>query len=204
MHRNEFNFIKENKIKVFKMRDLFGRIDEVCDDIMELSQQWDGFCEYYYQRHQTNSRWPDGQFWPNMDANQIWPESVYQQKSTGNQLLMNTAEKKYCTYDNCVTKYEPFNRMDPNSILISYRENPEFGQRCFPRCKVDPATIEDDIVMDHCLKNPMAAAPVLINICNTSKRDGVDLSGTKLGAFCERYEKGMSQLENYQSIRPCW
>ncbi len=42
MHRNESNFIKEKGIKVFKMKDIFGRVDEVCDDVMEMAREWDG------------------------------------------------------------------------------------------------------------------------------------------------------------------
>jgi hypothetical protein len=49
--------------------------------------------------------------------------------------------------------------------------------------------------MDRCLQNPTAAAPVLINICNTAKRNGTDLSGTKLGAVCQRYDQISQQMK---------
>jgi len=42
MHRNEANFIKAKKIKVFSMKRLFNNLQESCDDLMELARDFDG------------------------------------------------------------------------------------------------------------------------------------------------------------------
>lgn len=84
--------------------------------------------------------------------------------------------------------------MNPNSPKITYYTNPiNEDSGCVPVCRVDPTQIDNDPVMNRMLANPLAAAPVMINICNTAKREGINLNGTKLGKVCQRYQSQMSQ-----------
>ena len=39
---NEIKFLKDNKIKFFSMKDIFNDLQNVCDEIMELSRDFDG------------------------------------------------------------------------------------------------------------------------------------------------------------------
>ena len=39
---NEIKFLKDNKIKFFSMKDIFNDLQNVCDEIMELSRNFDG------------------------------------------------------------------------------------------------------------------------------------------------------------------
>jgi hypothetical protein len=172
---------------------LYGPRSQNCQLYMadRCADKWDGFCEYYYQKHQSRGNWPENQSWPNtvqFDGFQL------QNNTLGNQLLLNTAEKRFCEYPTCVPKQESFDPMNPNAPKITYYTNPtDSSSGCIPVCRVNPSSIDKDPVMNRMLANPSAAAPIMINICNTAKREGIDLSGTKIGKVCRRYHQQMSQ-----------
>lgn len=42
-HKNELDFLKQNKITFFTFKQLFNNIDNVCDTVMELAREFDGF-----------------------------------------------------------------------------------------------------------------------------------------------------------------
>jgi hypothetical protein len=155
------------------------------------AENWDGFCEYFYQEHGRNGTWPNNQLWPNMG--QSSSGLAMPMMTTGEQLLQNTAERKYCTYGpNCVKRSEPFDPMIPNSPQLFYYDSPESS--CTPICRVNPAEIENDPVMNHLIVNPEIAPNTLINICNTSAREGTNLSGTRIGKLCDNYFQNINQL----------
>ena len=182
---------------------LFGSRSRKCQLYMaqRCAENWDGFCEYYY-RDRAGCQWPDRQQWPNTVQPRGWAcqEGVAPPLTTGEQLLQNTAERKYCTYLNCEKQCEKFNPMDPSSPTITYYTDTGYGENCIPVCNVDPSTIDDDPVMDRMIANPKAAAGTLINICNTAKRQGTDISGTKLGAVCNQYFQNMQKLRSAQPL----
>ena len=156
------------------------------------ADKWDGFCEYFYQKHQSRGNWPENQAWPNT----VQPRSGWTAGSNtlGNQLLLNSAEKRFCEYPTCVPKQEQFDPMNPNSPKITYYTNPtNDGSGCIPVCRVNPKEIDQDPVMNRMLANPTAAAPVMINICNTARREGINLNGTKVGKVCQRYFRELGQ-----------
>ncbi len=159
------------------------------------AQNWDGFCEYFYQNHGKNGQWPDNRAWPIANARQWEIETgVAKQLTMGEQLLRNTAERRYCTYTDCRPVCEPFDPTNPDSPTITYYVGPNgMQQSCTPVCTVNPSLIDNDPVMNRMLANTDAAAGTLINICNTAKNTGVSLSGTKLGKVCDNYFKNMSQ-----------
>jgi len=102
-------------------------------------------------------------------------------------------EAKYCTYPNATPHQELFNPLDPNSVKLTYYSD-EAGGGVIPVCRVNPATIDNDYVMNLALQNPNASYNTIVNVCNTSIREGTDLSGTKLGDVCNKYQQNMQQL----------
>jgi hypothetical protein len=176
----------------------YGPRSQACQAFMaeRCAKNWDGFCEYYYVNNNDNSQWPfDKQAWPNTFLPRNWANGLVPTLTNGEQLLQNAAELRYCSYRNCVPKKQPFNPLVAGSPMITTYYNPSsYSEECIPVCNVDPKTIDQDPLMDRCLENPKAAALTLINICNTAKRQGTDLSGTKIGAVCNRYFKNRHLL----------
>jgi hypothetical protein len=162
---------------------LYGPRSQRCQLYMSerCAKKWDGFCEYFYRSHQSPSQWPDNQQWPNT----VSPWSYGVALSTGDQLLQNAAERKYCKYVNCAPKSELFNPTNPAGPSITYYES-STNDPCIPVCRVNPSSVDEDPVMERLLENPRAGGPVLINICNTAKREGTNLKGTKLGRMCSK------------------
>ena len=95
---------------------------------------------------------------------------------------------------NCTPKCEPFDPTNPNSPTVTYYGEADGADvDCIPVCNVNPAIIDNDPVMDRMLENTDAAAGTIINICNTARNNDTDLSGTKIGAVCDRYFKYTNQ-----------
>lgn len=172
---------------------LYGPRSYPCQAYMaqRCAEKWDGFCEYFYVQHSEKSVWPDTRLWPDTLMANTWGSQV-SDLTIGEQLLKNTAMLKYCTFPGCNAVQELFNPLDPASPKITRWVNKETGgnEQCIPVCRVlDRKNVDQDPVMNRMLANPKAAAQTLINICNTSKRMGDNLAGTKIGAFCTRYQK---------------
>lgn len=166
-----------------------GPYDPQCQSFMaqRCAEKWDGFCEYYYQQYGPNG--------PSMNRN-AWPSPVWRpweekyglnlNLTLGEQLLRDTAERKYCKMTNCSTTTQPLDPTNPNSVKVtSYTDY----TGCTPVCTVNPATIDSDPVMNRILANPTAAAGTVINICNTSRNQNINLRGTRLGEVCDRYHE---------------
>jgi hypothetical protein len=150
------------------------------------SKNWDGYCEYYYQHQQASGEWPHSQPYPNTVSNSQYARSDI---STGDQLLANAAERKYCIFPECKKTIDNFDPMNPRSKKIFWYENSYNGIECVPVCKVDPKTIDNDPIMDRLLQKPTVGGNTLINIFNTCRREGIDLRGTKVGKLQEAYFK---------------
>lgn len=158
----------------------YGPSSKKCQLYMaqRCADKWDGFCEYFYQEHGRKGN----QLRPNMG--QSSSALSVPLMTTGDQLLQNTAERKYCTFGNeCTRSQEPFDPMVPNSPQLFYYDN----TNCTPVCRVDPRTIDQDPVMNRILVNPQIAGNTIVNICNTSRREGTNLNGTRLGKLCNNY-----------------
>lgn len=181
---------------------LYGPRSQKCQVYMaqRCAENWDGFCEYFYQTHGVNGEWPNNRLWPNTATSNNGLSSEF--LTTGDQLLSNTAEQKYCKYSsNCPKTCEPFDPLNPDSPMITfYNKCDNSSQSCFSECNVDPKTIDSDPVMNKLLQRPQVAGNVLINICNTASRTGTDLSGTKIGAVCNNYFNNVNQMKQ-QNIR---
>jgi hypothetical protein len=112
--------------------------------------------------------------------------------TAGEALIYNTAARKYLVaMHGAHKKYEPFDPNTASSPMISYWVSDScVGSNCgIPEYAVDPSKIDDDVVMDKLLMNPMVALNLLINIYNTMGRQNTlsGLKGTKLGNFYDTY-----------------
>lgn len=179
---------------------LFGPKSRKCEAFMadRCAKNYDGYCEYYYQNKDTGT--PLSQPYPNSLQDRPWMNrfGLTNPVLTGDQFLQNVAERKYCRYANCVPTYEPFNPLDVHSPMVTYYVDPVNSNNvCIPICdKINPATLDNDPVMNRMLANPDAASSTLINICNTANRTGIDLKGTKLGTVCDLYLKNIAKINN--------
>jgi len=142
------------------------------------AQGWDDYCELASKNVQ--SRFPN-----DMDMFKTSPPDL----TAGDILIRNTASRKYLVKMIAGKKvFEPFDPTVAESPMISKwiwdsYNNPNVHMR--PVYAVDPATIDDDIVMDKLLMNPSIAKDILLNIYNTMKSQGTlhKLKNTKLDIF---------------------
>lgn len=155
------------------------------------AKQWDGFCEYMYQQYKNPSDFPNNRARPNMfTANPLFSE--VSTSTMGDAFLDNVLKQRFCQFPNCVKKCEKFDPLVPNSPDIFYWIGKN-NEKCIPVCNlIDPKTIDQDPVMNHALDNPKACWETLVNIINTCKNQGIDLSGTRLGAVGEKYLQNMN------------
>lgn len=161
-----------------------GPNSDKCQQYMaeRCAKQWDGFCEYFYRSHDQIALNPIARPWENTYGFDV-------PMTTGENLLRNTAEVKYCEFPICEPRVEPFNPIGLTTHTLTYKNH------CTPICSVDPKTIDSDVVMDRLLQDPVVGAGTLVNICNTSKNYNIDLSGTKIGTFCQNYLKNIEEFK---------
>jgi hypothetical protein len=158
------------------------------------AKNWDGFCQYMYDEYKNPGSFPNNRVRPDLFSSR--PFNQVSSGTIGDQFLNNVLQQKYCQFPNCIKKCEPFNYLDPDSPKVSYYINPN-GTRCVPVCNmVDPKTVDSDPVMNLALANVNACSDTLINICNTSRNQGIDLTGTRLGSVCSKYFDNMNKLGN--------
>jgi hypothetical protein len=173
---------------------LTGPQSSQCQNLFadRCSKNWDGFCEYYYREYGKDGSVGNNKLWPDVVGRQ-W-ESKYNTlrfSTLGDQMLRNTAERKYCTYVNCSSNMKPFNPLDPNSPYVQSFNGGVNG--CVPICgNIDPKTIDYDPVMDRMLENSDAVTPTLVNICYTAQQNGINLDGTKIGRVCSEFKKSLA------------
>ena len=186
----------DHKFQQGSIGNLYGPRSRRCQLYMaqRCAEKWDGFCEYFYQVNGENGQWPDNRKWPDMATTQSGLATGG--LTTGDQLLNNTAERKYCSYGSkCKLSCEPFDPTNPDSPKIFYHDQcNNCAADCVPVCRVNPQDIDNDPVMNRLLANPTVAPTTMINICNTSRREGTNLEGTKIGTFCNRYFQNMQNM----------
>ena len=160
--------------------DTYGQSSKNCQLFMSqyCAKKWDAFCE-------IASKNPS-KLYPNQLQNCNNSCGLADRKLTaGETLIYNTAATKYLIkMHNGEKKWQPFDPTVPSSPMICYWERTNCGQKV-PEYAVDPSKIDDDIVMNKILANPVIALDILINIYNTMKRYKTlsKLQNTKLGLF---------------------
>lgn len=167
--------------------DILGQHSRPCQLFMSeyCADNWDGFCEI--ASHNTNKSLPN-----NIEGCTNSGDIACRGMTAGEVLIHNTASRKYLIkMHNAYKKYEPFDPTVPTSPMISYwvSNNCSYANSGVPEYAVDPDKIDDDIVMDKILMNPIIAMNILINIYNTMKRHGTlsGLKGKKLGKFYDTH-----------------
>ena len=144
------------------------------------STEWDGICEYASQN--------TGRIYPNSIQNCGSCSDVEMRNMTaGDVLLNNTARKKYVSNmgGNCGIKFEPFDPTVAESPMVGFFSGScgtQGNNMCVPEYEVNPATIDNDPVMNKILMNPRVAWNILVNIYNTAVNKGSinKLKGTKI------------------------
>ena len=136
----------------------------------KCSKNWDAFCEFRSQDPELS--------YPNQLLNCSSSPVGF---TAGQQLLHNAAQRRFCKPYGCTPRVEKFNpNVADSPNIVTY-------PGCAWECEVDPATIDNDYVMDLCLKDPAPVLDVLTNIITTSKRKGIDIKGTKIGKLSDAY-----------------
>ena len=148
------------------------------------ANNWDGVCETFYrtntERNFVNMTNTGIAHAPAETAMNATPITI------GEQMLQATARQRFCRYEGCLEIKSPFDPTVADSPMISTYTSYNNGGPCIPVCdKINPRTIDADPVMNLALANPGVCSNTLINICNTAKRNGTNLSGTKIGGFCK-------------------
>ena len=182
--------------------DLYGQHSAKCQMFMSdyCAKKWDGNCEVASMNNNTQ--------YPNNIGTCGAADGVECMGLTaGDVLVQNTASKKYLVENfNCYWEYEPFDPTVANSPLVRRSMNNSCNTQgngyCVPVYEVDPATIDQDPVMDKILMKPKIAIFILVNIYNTMKRKGTltNLQGTKLGRFFS-VNKDFFEKEMYKNQR---
>lgn len=167
--------------------DILGQHSKPCQLFMSeyCADKWDAFCEVASLN--TDKSYPN-----NITGSTNYGSNAHMGMTAGEALIYNTASRKYLIkMHDAYKKYEPFDPTVPTSPMISYwvSNNCSNANSGVPEYAVDPAKIDDDIVMNKILMKPIIAMDILINIYNTMKRHGT-LSGlkrTKLGKFYDTH-----------------
>lgn len=163
--------------------DILGQHSKPCQLFMSeyCADKWDSFCEI--ASNNTNTQYPN-----NKQININTGDITYRNMSAGENLIYNTAARKYLLkMHNARKKYEPFDPTVATSPMISYwvSDNYSYTNTGIPEYSCNPKNIDDDVVMDKILNKPIIAMDILINMYNTMKRNNTlsELKGTKLGNF---------------------
>jgi hypothetical protein len=147
------------------------------------ANEWDDFCEIASKN--TNTSYPNN--FSLLATTKGGDTGI--QKTAGDILIYNTAKRKYLKeLINGHLEYFPFDPNVANSPLISnWKSNNLGSNNIIPTYAVNPKDIDNDIVMNKILENPVIAYDILINIYNTMKREKTlsQLRGTKLGNLFE-------------------
>lgn len=167
---------------------IYGQYSKPCQSYLSdyCAEKWDGFCEVASKN--TNISFPN-----NIEDNC----HQLSRMTAGDLLIRNTAAKKYLIEmsGDCVQRFEAFDPTVANSPMISYWGPSYCGGVCIPTYAVNPETIDDDVVMNKILDNPIIAIDILLNIYETMKKNGTleKLIGTKLGKFYQAYYEKMNK-----------
>lgn len=171
--------------------------NQACQAFMEdrCSKNWDTFCDMWASSLHQTQQYPNTQQFCNQ-GNQIIENGI----TVGQSLIGNSLMRRFCTFPNCEMVTEPFDPTVANSPWITYYNT----DSCIPVCSVDPKTINSDPIMNKALQpeNVMSSITVLQNICNNARRNGTDLSGTRIGEFCNAYNNGQLQFPRSKSFLP--
>lgn len=129
------------------------------------SKTWDGMCDNF------SRPWIKDYLINQMDGTIA---------SSQGMLIKEAAMRRFCNPIDCPSTKQ---LVDPTTL-----DSPSFtvyNSPCQFECKVDTNEIDRDTLMDRVLERPHENITLIKNICNTHKRLGVSLDGTKIGNMCK-------------------
>ena len=155
------------------------------------AENWDGMCSYYMFDNAFGNPITTRQY---IQPNMVGGHSFNGQASNlsiGEQLLQNAFMKRFCSFKGPMELTDELvNPLDPSSPVVHIIKN---KQDLIPVCNlIDPKTIDDDNLMNEALDNGELCKVGLINVCNNTQH--MDLSGTRLGKFCQAYHEEKHNL----------
>lgn len=177
---------------------LMGPGSAQCQKLLANScgEEWSPVCEYLSQDTQRGG-YPNTVQACNGPSGSCLGPGLGNALTKGQILIRNAAGEKYlkAMSSNCKATYQPFDPTVANSPLIrswtpigngcNNTGNCYASNQCIPIYGVDPATIDNDPLMNKVLAQPWIAMDILVNMHNNAARSGQigKLAGTKLGKF---------------------
>ena len=191
----------DNKFDHAPVGDLYGPDSKNCQVFMaeHCSKNWDEACEIY-EKGNTKRAYPN-------DARMIKDTSgLLVGMPLGKTLIGSAAERRFCKFNGWQEVNQPFDPTVADSPWIRWYEDPDAGstvQQNPPVCSVNPRVADNDIVLNKLLDEPETGSDVLRNICRTSVASNIDLSGTRIGKFCDNwYRAHPNELLQAKQLAP--
>jgi len=145
-----------------------------CSGMYRESEAWDEYCDLY-SRVNTDTVWPNTAAMDNIAA-MIMP-TFRQPRTTGEQLIRNTLERRFLVYPYCQISKKQFDQNVPNS---PYYHSPCGYCTGAVVKNMDAKTLDQDRVMNAGLDNFTACADVFAIIWSAWKNGKLSIKGTKL------------------------
>ena len=144
----------------------------------KCAKEWDGACEFLYRNADDNK----------CNAGKINSPAFTTQSTPGmtigDFLVENSAVRRFCDLSSCAITEEPYNPMDPNSVMVkSY--GPQCGKlgapskKCLPIC-MPPNDPDNDLLLNKVLDRPHYHTDLLLNMYHNVK-DRKRYENTRLG-----------------------
>jgi hypothetical protein len=132
----------------------------------KCSKNWDATCDVFYRPYIEDK---------------VIDQTDGIMTTTQGMLVKEAAKKRFCSPVGCSGgKY----LVDPttiNSPIYSTNDTP-----CQFECSsFNPKTLDKDPLFDRVLERPDENITLLKNMCNTARRKGIDIAGTKLEKVCK-------------------
>jgi len=147
------------------------------------SSPWDGFCEAY-QLLNTDTVWANTAV-IDTQAYTYNMRFLDYKPTQGEQLIHNTAERRFLRFLSATSYEEPFDYTVANSPKVRYYTQLYVPGECIVQNLNDPARVEKDCVVRKMLEKPSACFDVLtrIYIAYVMKQQGLNITGTTLEAY---------------------
>lgn len=135
------------------------------------SKNWDGACELLSRNTDTSK--PNSGLVDSPLFRQNEPGTL----SIGDYLILNSATRRFCTFDSCSIKEEIYNPNDPTSPFVKTIGS-DSSRPCIPVCTV-PKNPDQDIILNKVLQQPHKYMDLLINMYHNC-RNSKDIKNTRI------------------------
>lgn len=144
---------------------------------------WDGFCEAYRLLN-TDTVWANSAV-IDTQAYTVTMKFLDYAPTQGEQLVHNTAERRFLRFLSTTSYEEPFDYTVANSPKVRYYSHLYVPGPCIVQNLDNPVLVEKDSVVQKMLEFPSACFDVLtrIYIAYIHKQDGLNITGTRLEQY---------------------